>query len=199
MPEFTNMIKHKLLTLFFATGLSVAVIAQPTHTVTDAEKKYKDAKELFVKEQYALAYPLLKVLKEQYPDNSISNHTYINDDLSYYYIVCELKLQQPVAEDEAKHYVEVVSNEPRRQLMSYHLAKFYFTKDDFNNAINYYERAGLDNLSNEEIADAKFERAYCYFNLKQFAEAKPLFDEIHQLPNNKYYFAANYYYGFISY
>ncbi len=199
MPEFTNMIKHKLLTLFFATGLSVAVIAQPTHTVTDAEKKYKDAKELFVKEQYALAYPLLKVLKEQYPDNSISNHTYINDDLSYYYIVCELKLQQPVAEDEAKHYVEVVSNEPRRQLMSYHLAKFYFTKDDFNNAINYYERAGLDNLSNEEIADAKFEKAYCYFNLKQFAEAKPLFDEIHQLPGNKYYFAANYYYGFISY
>lgn len=199
MPEFTNMIKHKLLTLFFATGLSVAVIAQPTHTVTDAEKKYKDAKELFVKEQYALAYPLLKVLKEQYPDNRISNHTYINDDLSYYYIVCELKLQQPVAEDEATHYVEVVNNEPRRQLMSYHLAKFYFTKDDFNNAINYYERAGLDNLSNEEIADAKFERAYCYFNLKQFAEAKPLFDEIHQLPDNKYYFAANYYYGFISY
>jgi tetratricopeptide (TPR) repeat protein len=199
MPEFTNMIKHKLLTLFFATGLSVAAIAQPTHTVTDAEKKYKDAKELFVKEQYALAYPLLKMLKEQYPDNRISNHTYINDDLSYYYIVCELKLQQPVAEDEARHYIEVVSNEPRRQLMSYHLAKFYFTKDDFNNAINYYERAGLDNLSNEEIADAKFERAYCYFNLKQFAEAKPLFDEIHQLPDNKYYFAANYYYGFISY
>jgi tetratricopeptide (TPR) repeat protein len=199
MPEFTNMIKHKLLTLFFATGLSVAVFAQPTHTVTDSEKKYKDAKELFVKEQYALAYPLLKVLKEQYPDNSISNHTYINDDLSYYYIVCELKLQQPVAEDEARHYIEVVSNEPRRQLMSYHLAKFYFTKDDFNNAINYYERAGLDNLSNEEIADAKFEKAYCYFNLKQFAEAKPLFDEIHQLPDNKYYFAANYYYGFISY
>ena len=199
MPEFTNMIKHKLLTLFFATGLSVAVIAQPTHTVTDAEKKYKDAKELFVKEQFALAYPLLKELKEKYPDNSISNHTYINDDLSYYYIVCELKLQQPVAEDEAKHYVEVISNEPRRQLMSYHLAKYYFTQDDFNNAINYYERAGLDNLSNEEIADAKFEKAYCYFNLKQFAEAKPLFDEIHQLPANKYYFAANYYYGFLSY
>ncbi|MGF2411383.1 MAG: tetratricopeptide repeat protein, partial [Ferruginibacter sp.] len=63
----------------------------------------------------------------------------------------------------------------------------------------YYERAGLDNLSNEEIADAKFERAYCYFNLKRFDEAKPLFDEIHQLPSNKYYFPANYYYGFICY
>jgi len=193
------MIKHKLTALLIAAGLYVAAAAQPTHAVTDPEKKYKDAKELFVKEQFALAYPLLRELKEQTPDNSISNHTYLNDDISYFYTVCELKLQLPVAEDEAKRYIDVVSNEPRRQLMSYHLAKFYFTKEDFSNAVTYYERAGLDNLSNEEIADAKFERAYCYFNLKQFDEAKPLFDEIHQLPGNKYYYPANYYYGFISY
>ena len=193
------MIKHKLTALLLTAGLYFAATAQPTHAVTDTEEKYKDAKELFVKEQFALAYPLLKELKEQYPDNTISNHTYLNDDISYYYTVCELKLQQPVAEEEAKKYIDVVSNEPRRQLMSYHLAKFYFTKEDFSNAITYYERAGLDNLSNEEIADAKFEKAYCYFNLKQFEVAKPLFDEIHQLPGNKYYFAANYYYGFICY
>ncbi|MEI8058845.1 MAG: tetratricopeptide repeat protein [Ferruginibacter sp.] len=193
------MIKYKLITLLLSAGLFFAVTAQPTHTVTDVEKKYKDAKELFVKEQYALAYPLLKALKEKYPDNSVSNHTYINDDVDYYYIACELKLQLAVAEDEARHYIDVVANEPRRQLMGYYLAKYYFTKDDFNNAINYYKRAGLENLSNEEIANAKFERAYCYFNLKQFAEAKPLFNEIHQLPGNKYYYAANYYYGFISY
>ncbi|MGC4099871.1 tetratricopeptide repeat protein [Ferruginibacter sp.] len=193
------MIKHKLTALLFSAGLYLAATAQPTHAVTDPEKKYKDAKELFVKEQYALAYPLLKELKEQNPDNSISNHTYINDDINYYYITCELKLMQPVAEEDAKKYIDVVSNEPRRELMSHHLAKFYFVKEDFSNAITYYEKAGLDNLSNEEIADAKFEKAYCYFNLKQFEEAKPLFDEIHQLPDNKYYFPANYYYGFISY
>ncbi len=193
------MIKFKLLALLFSAGLYVAANAQATHTITDPEKKYKDAKELFVKEQYALAYPLLKDLKDKTPDNTISNHTYINDDVKYFYTVCELKLQQPVAEDEAKQYIEVVNNEPRRQLMSYHLAKFYFSKENFNDAITYYERAGLDNLSNEEIADAKFERAYSYFNLKQFDRAKPLFDEIHQLPKNKYYYPANYYYGFISY
>lgn len=193
------MIKHKLLLLFFAAGIAVAATAQPTNAVTDPEKKYKDAKELFVREQFALAYPLFKELKQQYPDNSISNHTYLNDDVNYFLVVCGLKLMQDVAEEEAKQYVEVVANEPRRQLMSYHLAKYYFAKDDFNNAINYYERAGLDNLSNDEIADTKFEKAYCYFNLKQFDEAKPLFDEVHQLPKNKYYIPANYYYGFLCY
>ncbi len=193
------MIKHKFLLLFFAAGIIASATAQPTNAVTDPEKKYKDAKELFVREQYALAYPLLKELKQQYPDNSISNHTYINDDVNYFYTACGLKLMQEEAADEAKQYIEVVANEPRRQLMSYHLAKYYFAKEDFNDAITYYERAGLDNISNEEIADTKFEMAYSYFNLKQFEEAKPLFDEVHQLPKNKYYIPANYYYGFLCY
>jgi len=193
------MIKQKITFLLLAAMFSLSAFAQPTHTITDAEKKYKDAKELFVQEQFALAYPLFAELRAKYPDNTVSDHAYLNDDVNYYYIACELKLQQPVAEQEARHYINVVSNEPRRQLMSYQLAKFYFLKEDFSNAINYYERAGLNNLSNAEIADAKFEKAYCYFNLKQFNEAKPLFNEIHQLPDNKYYIPANYYYGFISY
>ena len=199
MAAINMMIKPKIPLLLFAAVFSISAFSQPTHAITDPEKKYKDAKELFVQEQFALAYPLFADLKAQYPDNAVSNHTYLNDDVNYYYIVCELKLQQPIAEQEAKHYINVVSNEPRRQLLSYHLAKYYFVKEDFNNAINYYERAGLENLSNAEIADAKFEKAYSYFNLKQFAEAKPLFDEIHQMPDNKYYIPANYYYGFISY
>ncbi len=199
MNEPTIMIRQKITLLLFAAVLSSSVFAQPTHAITDPEKKFKDAKELFVKDQFALAYPLFAELKAANPDNTASDHAYINDDVNYYYIVCELKLQQPIAEPEARHYISVVSNEPRRQLLSYHLAKYYFIKEDFSNAINYYERAGLDNLSNDEIADAKFERAYCYFNLKQFAEAKPLFEEIQQLPDNKYFIPANYYYGFISY
>lgn len=199
MNEPKAMIKQKITFLLFAAVLSFSAFSQPANAVTDPEKKFKDAKELFVKEQFGLAYPLFAELKAQYPDNTLSDHAYLNDDVNYYYIVCELKLQQPIAEQEAIHYINVINNEPRRQLLSYHLAKYYFLKENFNSAINYNEKAGIENLSNDEIADAKFERAYCYFNLKQFAEAKPLFDEIHQLPGNKYYIPANYYFGFISY
>jgi TolA-binding protein len=188
---------------FFLTLLLLAAsylsIAQPTHTITDPERKFKEAKEFFVKEQYALAYPLMKDLKQSYPDNRISDHTYLNDDVNYYYIACQLKLMQEVAASEAVFYIKGVTNEPRKQLMSFHLAHYYFLKDDFANAIDYFEKAGYDNLSNDQIADSKFERAYAHFNLKQFAQAKPLFNEIHQLPDNKYYIPANYYYGFISY
>ncbi len=191
------MNRHFLLPVLLI--ISFTGFSQANHNVTDPERSYKEAKDFFIKEQYALAYPLLKELKQTYPENTASSHTYLNQDIEYYFIVCGLALDQPVAEEQAKGFIAVANNEPRQQIMSYHLAKFYFIRNDFANAVTYYERAGYDNLSNEEIANAKFELAYSYFNLKRYEQAKPLFNEIHQLPNNKYYYPANYYYGYISY
>ena len=195
------MIKHKILLTLLVTFIGYNSFSQASYVNIDIEKKYKEAKELFVKEQFALAYPLLKELKQQYADNTISDHTYINDDVNYYYIVCQLKLKHQVAEKEARRYVDVVANEPRRQLMSYHLAKYYFLQDDFSNAINYYERTGLDNISNEEIVEkyVSHDGSVDYFNLKNFDQAKPLFEEVTQLNDNKYFIPANYYYGFLCY
>ena len=192
------MIRTLLLSLFTAI-ICCSSFAQPTRAVTDPEATYKEVKELIAREQYALAYPLVKELKASTPDNTASDHTYLNDDISYYYIVCELKLMMPIAKEDAEQYILSVNNEPRREILSYHLAHYYFLQDNYSKAIDYFDLAGYDNLSNEQLADAKFEKAYAYFNLKQFDRAKPLFDEIHQLPSNKYYIPANYYYGFIAY
>ena len=191
--------KQKILLSLFAAALSVTAFAQATHAITDPEKVYKEVKEHIAKEEYAFAYPMVKELKQMYPENTTSDHTYINDDIDYFYVVCELKLLQDIGKDDAVNYIASINNEPRRQIMSFHLAHYYFLKNDYTNAIDYFTKAGYDNLSNEQIADAKFEKAYALFNLKQFADAKPLFNEIHQLPSNKYYIPANYYYGFISY
>ncbi len=173
--------------------------AQANNNVTDPEKNFKEAKDFFIKGQYALAYPLLKPLLRQYPENTQTSHAYLNQDVEYYYIVCGLKMDQEIAEESARIFVEAANNEPRQQMMSFHLARYYFIKNDFARAVIFYERAGYDNLSNEEIADAKFELAYSYFNTNQFTQAKPLFNEIHQLTDNKYYYDANYYFGFLSY
>ncbi len=179
--------------------ISASCFSQPNFNVTDPEKNFKEAKEFFIKGEFSLAYPLLKPLLDKYPENTQSSHAYLNQDIEYYYIVCGLKLNQEVAETSAKRFIEAANNEPRQQMMSFHLARFYFVKNDFARAVVYYERAGYDNLSNDEIADAKFELAYSYFNVNQFENAKPLFNEIHQLPENKYYYDANYYYGYLSY
>lgn len=190
---------NRILTASILIFFSFSSFAQSNYTFTDPQKEYKTAKDYFTKGDFSIAYPLLKTLLDKYPENTQSSHSYLNEDISYYYIVSGLKLDQSIAESQARRFIETATNEPRQQMMSFQLAKYYFTKDDFKNAIVYYERAGYENLSNEEIADAKFELAYSYFNDNQFKQAKPLFNEITQLSDNKYYYDANYYYGFLSY
>jgi tetratricopeptide (TPR) repeat protein len=180
--------------MLFLTGFS-----QPTAFITSSEKKYNEVKDLFIQKQYALAYPLLKDLKQMYPESQASNHAYISEDINYYYTVCGLQLQQGTAVEDAKKFVSTSNASPRKDQMYYYLGKYYFVQNDFENTVGSYEKAGADNLNAEEIAEMKFEMGYSYFNLKRFDKAAPLFDEIHQLENNKYYIPANYYHGFISY
>lgn len=85
------------------------------------------------------------------------------------------------------------------QRLGYAVAQYYFRQDNYPEAIKYYEEAGLNNLDNNEIADQKFELAYCYFNNKQFDKAKPLFSAIKEIKDSKYYMAGNYYYGLLCY
>ena len=185
-----------LISLFFVLTVQSAS-SQANYSVTDPEKTYKQAKDYFMKGDYLLAYPLLKPLRDKYPDNTSSEHAYLNQDVNYFFVATGLKLDQSVAEEEAQRFLKSAIDEPRKQLMSFFLAQFYFQKENFPRAALYYERAGYENLSNDQIADAKFELAYSYFRMNEFAKAKPLFNEIHQLPDNKHYADANYYYGYI--
>lgn len=188
-----NRIVLSMLALVF----SLSVFSQSNWNVTDPENNYKKAREYFMNGDYALAYPLLKPLMDRYPANTATDHSYINHDIEYYYIVTGLKLGYSVSEPQAEDFIEASVNEPRKQMMSFHLARYFFVRQDYSHVITFYEKAGYDNLSNEEIADAKFELAYSYFMLNDYNRAKPLFNEVHQMPDSKYFNDANYYYGYI--
>jgi tetratricopeptide (TPR) repeat protein len=191
--------KQLFTLLIFAALFSIPATAQLNHSYSDTEKKFKEASELFGNQQYALAYTLLQELKLHYTGNQTAQTTYLVDDVNYFYIVTGLKLGVPIAEEQADQYLDWSVNQVRKEQMSYHLGQYYFMKDDFRKAVENYEAAGLDNLNNEQIANAKFERAYSYFNLKRLNDSKPLFKEIQQMSSSNYYIQANYYHGFISY
>ena len=191
--------KQSFTLLFFLLLFSITSFSQLTHSFTDREKTFKEVSELFKNQQFAVAFPLLQELKSQYSQNPSDYPGYWVDDLDFFYIIAGLKLGLTSAEDQSIQYLNWISNSPRKEQMYYHLGQYYFIKNDFRKSLENYKSVGLDNLNNEQIANAKFEMAYCYFNLKMLKEAKPLFNEIQQLNESKYYLSANYYYGFISY
>ncbi len=173
------------------------LFAQATKINTDSDGDFKLAKELYQKQEFNLAYPLFKQLSTGNGYSESAFPVSVALEAKYYSIACHLQLNDETAVAEAKTFILSEHNAPRTQMMSYQLAEYYYRKKDFINAIDYYEKAGIDNLSNSEIAAMKFHEAYGYFTMKRFAEAKPLFNDIRQIENDPNYVDANYYYGYI--
>lgn len=179
--------------------LNTCAFSQQTRFYTDPEITFKEAKEYFQKEQYSLAYPLLRELKQSVRETDKVNRTITVQEINYYTIVCALKQNESRAEQEAQEFIDVEKNTARVQMMSYHLGDFYFREQKFADAINQFEQTNIANLSNREIADMKFHLGYSYFNLQRFAEAKPLFNSIRTIKDDPNYMDANYYYGFLAF
>jgi TolA-binding protein len=173
--------------------------AQETSFYNDPDSKFKEAKEYFQKEQYSLAYPLLKELKQNLRETDNANNPVISQEINYYTIVCGLKQNEGRAEDLAKTFLDAEKNIARVQQMSFHLAEFYYRKQDFVKATALYEQSNIANLTNREIATMQFHQGYSYFTQQQFAQAKPLFNSVRQLKDDENYIDANYYYGFLAF
>ncbi|NOT52049.1 MAG: tetratricopeptide repeat protein [Chitinophagaceae bacterium] len=178
---------------------STVVFSQQTRYYTDPEEKFKEAKEYFQKEQYSLAYPLFRELQHDVKETDKANNAITVQEIKYYTTVCALKQNEGRAEDEAKEFINLQKNNARIQMMSFHLAEYYFRTEKFGNAIEQYDQTNIANLSNREIADMKFHQGYSYFNLQNFAKAKPLFNSIRNIKDDPNYIDANYYYGFLAF
>jgi TolA-binding protein len=178
-------------------GLFHFSYAQQTRILNDPQATFKQAKEYFQREQYSLAYPLLKDLALQQGPADRSSQAITYQEIKYYTIVCALKQNEAGAIAKAREFITVEDNVARVQMMSFHLAEYYFRQGDYAEAATLYETVNIGNLSNREIADMKFHLGYAYFTAKQFDKAKPMFDAIRQIKDDPNYYDANYYYGFI--
>ena len=189
----------RAILLGYIITITSSLVAQQTQFINDPQATFKQAKEFYQKEYYSLAYPLFKELELNMHEADKSNQSLISQEVKYYSIVCALKQNETLAEQSANEFIDLENNNPRVEMMSFHLAEYYFRKRDYTSAVRLYEHVSLENLDNREIADLKFHEGYCYFTQARFDLAKPLFNAIRQLPKDPNYLDANYYYGFISF
>jgi TolA-binding protein len=182
-----------LLVFFFSAN------AQQTLYLNDPQAAYKQAQEYYQKQYYSLAYPIFKELEQDQQNKLQGNPSFEYQNVHYYTLVCSLNQDDSASVAPAQQFIEQENNAARAEMLSYHLAEYEFRHENYESALHLYETAGIDNLSNEEIANAKFHQGYAYFVKKDFDHAKPLMDAIRQLPKDPNYIDANYYYGYISF
>jgi tetratricopeptide (TPR) repeat protein len=180
----------KLFVHFFILLLVAGIFetqAQSTAINNDPYSKFKQAQEYFLNDQYSLAIPVLLELKQSIQSTTIVNNAIQVEEVDFYILACRLQQNDERVLSPSIDYIRYAFNQPRTQQLSFHLANFYFRKQQFNDALEYYEKAEIGSLNNEQVAEAKFRMAYSYFHLKRFSQAKPLFNTIRQLPMDPHY------------
>jgi TolA-binding protein len=182
-----------LILMFFSAN------AQQTLYLNDPQGAYKQAQEYYQKQYYSLAYPIFKELEQDQEGRLQSRQTFEYQLVHFYTLVCSLNQDDSAAVAPARRFIEQENNSARAQMLSYQLGEYEFRRGNYESALHWYEAAGIDNLTNAEIANEKFHQGYAYFVKQDFDRAKPLFDAIRQLPRDPNYIDANYYYGYIAF
>ena len=136
-----------------AIFLSISVSAQQSRFYSDPEEKFKEAKEYYQKEQYSLAYPILKELQQSVQETDRSNNPISVQEINYYTIACALKQNEGRAIEMATTYIDNEKNNARVQQLNFHLGEYYYRHEQFAEAGEAYEKSNIANLSNREIAD----------------------------------------------
>lgn len=180
--------------VFFCNNLT----AQSTKIYNDPDAEFKRAKEWFIKEQYSLAFP---VFKQMHLNGLVESNfpKHLQTEATYYYIINGLILDDSSVIETANNFLANELNVSKLQLLHFQLGEYFFRQQQYLRALDYYAKAGIENLNNTEIASMQFHKAYSYFAIQKFKESKILFNSIRQIPSDVNYIDANYYYGFLSF
>lgn len=173
------------------------VQAQQSMIYTDLYKDYKKGMELFENQMYSTAQELFNTVGAIKPEGTDGEITTFVANSQYYGAICAIELQNPDAE---KRMLDFVENNPGHVLLgsAYNqLGKIYYNKKEYTNAVTWFEKVDVKDLSLAERDLYKFQFGYSLFNKKRFTEAKVMFAQLKDKANSPYYYGANYYYGFI--
>jgi TolA-binding protein len=185
-----HLIRTSALSLF--VFMTIAYQAQRTAYYSDPDVLYKTGLELFDKNQYAAAQKSFNEFAE------ITKSELLKSDAKYYSAACGFELFHKDSEWRMKQFIEHYPWSTKINSANFYLGKSNFRKKKYPEAIQYFEKVDSYKLDKESLSEYRFKRGYSYLQTNSDEKAKADFFEIKDI-DNKYAFAANYYYSHIAY
>ena len=177
--------------LLFLTG---PAFAQLSSIYTHSDKDYKLGLELFNKEKYGAA--------RKFFERAIQSNKDINSPVSinseFYAALCAVELFHGDAEDKLSNFIFNHPESPKIGIAHFKLGNYHYRRKKYKEAIAFYEKVDIYELSTEELAEYYFKNGYSYFELDSLEESSKMFYEIKGV-ENRYLNPAIYYYSHIAY
>ncbi len=179
--------------LFSLTG-TISVFAQKTMVVVHEDAEFKTGIELFQKDKFGAAQKsFIKVIESHHDLQSL-----IRIDAEFYKAVCAIELFNKDGEWYLKQFIKAHPENPKVKTAYFYLGKYNYAKKKYHDALDWFEKVDIYDLTTDELAEFYFKRGYSYFVNEKFDVAKKDFYEIKDV-DNKYAASAKYYYAHISY
>jgi len=175
-------------------GMQGMLQAQKTAIFDQPEADYRTALELFNKQKYAAARQLFEQVIEKI-DNP---HSDVRVNATYYRAACAVELFHPDAETLMVAFIDQYPMHAKRGMAFFQMGNLQYRKKKYEGSAHWYSKVDLFDLSTDEKAEYYFKLGYSYFMEDSFELAKRNFYEIKD-KSSKFYPAASYYYGHISY
>lgn len=137
-------------------------------------------------------------LKLFFDKRKVSVLDYETQWAKYLQLLSALKLERLDAENNFKSFINNTPFDFIKERGHFLLARYYFSKNNFELAIPSFEKSSINFLTNEEILNRNFELGYAYLASQHLEKAAPLFASVKGIPGS-YFTPGNYYHGIYSY
>jgi TolA-binding protein len=179
------------LLLFFAQ--SDHAFAQQTAAYTDPDRYYKMAMELFNKEKYSAA------ADEFNRYFNVAGQSDLNKtNAEYFSALCSVELFHPDAEKKLAAFINDHPENVYAKFAYFQMGRIYYKQKKYKGAIDWFEKADIAVLNNDEIAEYYFKLGYSYYMKGDMQKANANFHSILNT-DSKYKTAALYYYAHTAY
>lgn len=190
-----------LIPLFVVGGYHLAT-AQISSLV-NLNKNYQKGLELLQQEKYVAASQQFKTVEQsRYKPSTqqLSNVelSTIRENAKFYTAVCAIELGNDDAEALFQEFIHDYPLNPNTTLAYYYVGRNYFNKKDYQKALEWFDQADPNSLSQKQRLEYQFKQGYSYFELDNIVKAEPLFESVKKV-ESPYQESAIYYFAYINY
>jgi TolA-binding protein len=187
-------LKRLTYIIILLCSINITVFGQKTTIYTHKNATYNSALELYDKEKYSAAQEKFRIVLKNIDDKKSE----IAVNTQYYHALCGLKLFNINAENLLIEFIYTYPESPKVKLAYFHLGRYKFRKKKYDEALYWFAKIDIYDLTDEELSEYHFKIGYSHFREEEFDKASKSFYEIKDA-DTKYTSPARYYYAHIAY
>lgn len=180
--------------LWFLLLFAWTVQAQETNIYSDESVLFREAENLFLKEQYA---PAQKKFEKYIQEVANENDNWFIEAM-YYHAVCAYELHNEDADVLLLHFAKRYPHHPKAESVYLKLGNLFYRNRHWKKTIEWYTKVNTLKLPEDEKAEFYFKRGYAHFMLDEMDAAELDFMEVVNV-ETQYQNPAIYYHSHILY